>query len=86
MDKLKDSEIIARLIYKAFLAPDLKPGGEDAMITFPMALDLHARIRMLEESRAQDLDKLLPDMTMQRRSRRRSPGRIRRRNGRSTPG
>ena len=48
MDKLKDSEVIARLIYKAFLAPDLEPGGEDALVTFPMALDLHARIKMQE--------------------------------------
>lgn len=47
MEKLTDAEIAARLIYKAFVAPDLAPGerlSDDALVTFPMALKLYARL------------------------------------------
>ena len=67
MQNLKDSEILARLIYRAFIGP-AEPGDSENMITFPMALALHARVAMLEELRnvpgsgtdADDCECLLP--------------------------
>lgn len=47
---MNDSEILARLIYRAFIGP-ADPGDSENMITFPMALALHARVAMLEELR-----------------------------------
>lgn len=47
MEKLTDSEVLARLIYRAFIGP-AEPGDSENMITFPMALGLHARIAAME--------------------------------------
>ena len=47
MQQLKDSEILARLIYRAFIGP-AAPGETDGVITFPMALGLHARVAARE--------------------------------------
>ena len=46
MQELKDSEILARLIYRAFIGP-AEPGDDNA-VTFPMALQLHARVAARE--------------------------------------
>lgn len=45
--QLKDSELLARLIYRAFIGP-AEPGDSENMITFPMALALHARVAARE--------------------------------------
>lgn len=44
MEKLKDSEILARLIYRAYIAPDPHaPLEDEALLPFQAALDLYAR-------------------------------------------
>lgn len=47
MQQLKDSELLARLIYRAFIGP-AQTGEEDGAISFPMALALHARVAARE--------------------------------------
>ena len=45
MEKLKDAEILARLIYRAYIAPDPHaPLEAEALLPFQAALDLYARV------------------------------------------
>ena len=44
MEKLKDAEILARLIYRAYIAPDPHaPLEAEALLPFQAALELYAR-------------------------------------------
>ena len=53
-DKTKDSELLAVMIYRSFVAPEKLPTPPDAtFITFRDALDLYARTIMQE--RADDM-------------------------------
>ena len=45
IDKLSDSEILARLIYRAYIAPDPHaPLKDEALLPFQAALELYARV------------------------------------------
>lgn len=45
MEKLKDAEILARLIYRAYIAPDPHaPLEAEALLPFQTALELYARV------------------------------------------
>ena len=50
-EKLSDSEVLERLIYKAFVSPDkfLPRDTGDALLTFAMAMRLYHRICALEK-------------------------------------
>ena len=52
MEHLSDSEILERLIYKAFVAPDefLPRNTGDALLTFSMAMRLYSKIKSRESS------------------------------------
>ena len=53
MEKLKDAEILARLIYRAYIAPDPHaPLEAEALLPFQAALDLYARTWRADESKA----------------------------------
>ena len=57
MEKLTDVDILARLIYRAYIAPDPHaPLEADALLPFQAALDLYARTR---NGRAQAAPKAL---------------------------
>ena len=50
MEKLTDSEILARLIYRAFVVPDIPGAADDpdALLPFAEAIGLYARIAARE--------------------------------------
>ncbi|MBR2583564.1 MAG: hypothetical protein IKD61_09245 [Oscillospiraceae bacterium] len=49
-EKLSDSEVLERLIYKAFVSPDkfLPRDTGDALLAFAMAMRLYNHIRTME--------------------------------------
>lgn len=52
MERLTDSEILARLIYRAYVSPGYAPASmsdKDALVPFQAALDLHARLRLRDQ-------------------------------------
>ena len=52
MEKMTDSEVLARLIYRAYIAPDPHaPLEADALLPFRAALDLYARTWRADELR-----------------------------------
>ena len=57
-EKLSDSDVLERLIYKAFVSPDkfLPHDTGDALLTFAMAMRLYHRICAQENLRAQTLE------------------------------
>lgn len=56
MERLTDSEILARLIYRAYIAPDPHaPLEAEALLPFQAALELYARTWRAEELRNEPL-------------------------------
>ena len=52
MEKMTDSEVLARLIYRAYIAPDPHaPLEAEALLPFRAALDLYARTWRADENR-----------------------------------
>ena len=52
MVTMTDSEIVARLIFRAYVSPGYAPASmsdKDALVPFQAALDLHARLRLRDQ-------------------------------------
>lgn len=59
MEKLTDSDVLARLIYRAYIAPDPHaPLEAEALLPFRAALDLYAKTAQAE-AKAADKPRLL---------------------------
>lgn len=59
MEKLKDAEILARLIYRAYIAPDPHaPLEAEALLPFQAALELYARVWQHDREVAVKLEEL----------------------------
>lgn len=60
MEKLKDAEILARLIYRAYIAPDPHaPLEAEALLPFQAALELYARVWKHDREVAVKIEELM---------------------------